>query len=90
MQKLLTILDKNLIYDGHEIVNGNFIIRAHSNNPVCKCIYCGRESGLRQLQLNEISTNRRNAVFFCQIFSLIVLHVLHLYGIILCEGGCLI
>ena len=26
------------------------------------------ETGLRQLQLNKIFINRRNAVFFCQIF----------------------
>ena len=44
MQDLLTLLDENLIYDGHEIVDGNFVITAHSGNPVCKCRYCGKES----------------------------------------------
>ena len=44
MQELLTLLDKDLIYDGHEIVDGNFVITAHSGNPVCKCRYCGKES----------------------------------------------
>lgn len=44
MQELLTLLDKNLIYDGHWIDNGNFVIKAHSGNPVCKCRYCGKES----------------------------------------------
>lgn len=44
MQELLTLLDKNLIYDGHGIDNGNFVIKAHSGNPVCKCRYCGKES----------------------------------------------
>ena len=44
MQELLTLLDENLVYDGHEIVNGNFVLKAHSGNPVCKCRYCGRES----------------------------------------------
>lgn len=44
MQEVLTLLDKELIYDGHEIVNESFVIKAHSGNPVCKCRYCGRES----------------------------------------------
>ena len=44
MQELLTLLDKDLIYDGHEIVDGNFVIIAHSGNPVCKCRYCGEGS----------------------------------------------
>ena len=44
MQELLTLLDKDLIYDGHEIINGSFVIRTHSGNPVCKCRYCGRKS----------------------------------------------
>lgn len=44
MQELLALLDKDLIYDGHEIVDGNFVITAHSGNPVCKCRYCGKES----------------------------------------------
>lgn len=44
MQELLTLLDKDLIYDGHEIVDETFVITAHSGNPVCKCRYCGKES----------------------------------------------
>ena len=44
MQELLTLLDEDLIYDGHEIIDGNFVITAHSGNPVCKCRYCGKES----------------------------------------------
>ena len=44
MQELLTLLDKDLIYDGHEIIDGTFVITAHSGNPVCKCRYCGKES----------------------------------------------
>ena len=34
-------------------------------------------AGLRQLQFNKTSTNRRNAVFFCQISFIFMLHVLH-------------
>lgn len=44
MQELLTLLDKNLVYDSHQIMDGNFVITAHSGNPVCKCRYCGKES----------------------------------------------
>lgn len=44
MQELLTLLDKNLVYDNHQIIDGNFVITAHSGNPVCKCRYCGKES----------------------------------------------
>lgn len=44
MQELLTLLDENLVYDGHEMNDGNFVIKAHSRSPVCKCSYCGRES----------------------------------------------
>lgn len=44
MQELLKLLDEDLIYDGHKIVDGNFVITAHSGNPVCKCRYCGKES----------------------------------------------
>lgn len=36
-----------------------------------------RLAGLRQLQFNKTSTNRRNAVFFCQISFIFMLHVLH-------------
>ena len=38
--------------------------------------------GLRQLQLNQISTNRRNAVFFCQILLVFVLYMLYNNGIV--------
>lgn len=44
MQELLTLLDKDLIYDRHEMIDGGFVITAHSGNPVCKCRYCGKES----------------------------------------------
>ena len=44
MQELLTLLDKNLVYDGHEMIDRNFVIKTHSDNPVCKCRYCGTES----------------------------------------------
>lgn len=44
MQDLLTLLDENLVYDGHEIIGGNFVIKTHSGNPVCKCRYCGKET----------------------------------------------
>lgn len=44
MQELLALLDKDLVYDGHEMVDGGFVIKAHSGNPVCKCRYCGKES----------------------------------------------
>lgn len=44
MQELLTLLDENLVYDGHEMVDGTFVIRTHSGNPVCKCSYCGKET----------------------------------------------
>ena len=27
MQELLTLLDENLVYDGHEIVDGNFVFK---------------------------------------------------------------
>ncbi|MCM1121588.1 MAG: transposase family protein [Eubacterium sp.] len=44
MQELLTLLDKDLVYDGHEMVDGSFVIAVHFRNPVCKCRYCGKES----------------------------------------------
>ena len=39
------------------------------------------ESGLRQLNHWQMPTNRRDAVFFCQILFIFMLHVLHVYGI---------
>lgn len=46
------------------------------------------QPGLRQLQLNQISTNRRNAVFFCQILLVFVLYMLHNSDIVYQGGGC--
>ena len=37
--------------------------------------------GLRQLNHWQMPTNRRYAVFFCQILFIFMLHVLHVYGI---------
>ena len=37
--------------------------------------------GLRQLNHWQLPTNRRDAVFFCQILFIFMLHVLHVYGI---------
>lgn len=44
MQELLEMLDPNLIYDGHEIVDGVIYITASSGKGICKCPYCGAES----------------------------------------------
>lgn len=38
-------------------------------------------AGFRQLNHQQMLANRRNAVFFCQILSFYMLHVLHVYGI---------
>jgi len=44
MQELLTMLDPDLIYEGHEIKNGVIYITASSGKKICKCPYCGVES----------------------------------------------
>ena len=44
MQELLTMLDPDLIYEGHEIINGVIYITASSGKKICKCPYCGVES----------------------------------------------
>jgi len=44
MQELLEILDPDLIYDRHEIIDGVIYITASSGKKSCKCPYCGAES----------------------------------------------
>ena len=43
-QKLLQVLDKNLIVERTDIVNGIMYIYCYKNIDKCKCKYCGEES----------------------------------------------
>lgn len=49
------------------------VIATYAGSVAVECF----GTGLRQLQFNKTSTNRRNAVFFCQISFIFMLHVLH-------------
>ena len=79
MDEFIKLLDQDYELKQYCLKQDAVVFYIQSVKRELMCPFCG--SGFRQLNHQQMLANRRNAVFFCQILYIFMLHVLYVYGI---------